>query len=213
MKKILTLILILFLFSGLTLDKFYEEQVPEVPEVPMTPSDEIDHTLNGVIQCDKVTDRWWRREESRERWLGDDPTLKYGTYSNLVRITHYGLEGSSFRTPEDYEARLENLFTEIESREPVSLAGRPGTLIRLRYENPEFIEHHGGFVSHEFGYEEFIIVPLAKGFLVFNFTLHHHSPMPMNRYTKKDAIGIWEKELAEKLETWKKFLAGCSIPN
>ena len=173
-----------------------------------------DATLGGVIQCDELEDAGWWLKDNRERWLGDDPAVKYRSGRNLIRVTHYGLEDSGFETPEEYLAHLQNLFDKPESIEPTSLAGREAISARLRYEHPEYTGHHGEYIPHEYSYEEFIIVPMDQadqGFLVFNLTLHHSVPMRIIFHEEDPSAEEWEKELAKKVKTWKKFLESCSI--
>jgi len=204
MKK-LFILLVLFIFptsaAALTLDLPAELPVVKIPGV----------ILEDVLRCDELVTEGWHFRDKRERWLGDDPALKYRNDLSLIRITHYGLENSSFETPEEYMAHLQNIFDELESVEPTSLAGREGISVRLRYEHPEFTGHHGEYISHEYSYEEFIIVPIDKGFLVFNLTLHHALPMPESFYKEDAAAEEWQKELVGKVKTWKKFLKSCSI--
>jgi len=199
--KTLFLISALFIFSALTVDWPTPLPAVNIPEEP----------LQDVLQCDDLTDEGWRFRDRRERWLGDDPTLKYRNGLNLIRITHYGLEDSGFRTPAEYVEHLQKIFDELEAVEPTSLAGREGILVRLRYEHREFTGHHGEYVPAEYSYEEFIIVPMDEGFLVFNLTLHHALPMPEGFYKGDEAVTGWEEELFQQVKTWQKFLASCSI--
>ncbi len=168
-------------------------------------------SLNGVIQCSDVKGEGWRYKKGRERWLGSDPTFSYNHYFDRIKVTHYGLESSRYETPEQYIAHLRNLFGEFKILQTKDIMGKKAELIRIEYDYPEHTGHHGEYVPHEFVYEEFIILPVQEGFLVFNFNIHSIVPMPLSIFTREKAESEWEEKQLQNIKVWRKFLKSCKV--
>ncbi len=155
----------------------------------------------------------WRSEKGRERWLGPDPTVRLeGSKGGLIRVTHYGLEGSRLGTPETFKKRIDNLFSgESKEVEETSLSGKKAELIRLRYHYREFRDHDGRWVPSRFLLEEFLIRPLEKGFLVFNFTLSEDAPLPSMLLPEGESLSDRDREVITIIKEWRGFLESCNI--
>jgi len=176
-------------------------------------------SLNGVLQC-KAPENWdskfWLIRGMRERWLGKDPTFKYAhQWDDHVRITHYGLSGTHFETPEDYVAHLENLFDEPEEVKPITIDGREGELIRLRYHYDDYTDVHGAYFPPRFMYEEFAVLPLKEGFLVFNLDMQrHYISFPSEMHPKggpDPSLTDREKQMISMAKDFHEYLNSCKI--
>ncbi len=168
----------------------------------------IKMTLNGMLSCGEPAG--WAYEPCRERWLGPDACFKFTDYRSYIKVTYYGLEGSAFKTPRDLTQRLKDLFGKFAGEEDVKLADREARRIKLRYESGGYYEHHGKYLPKEFQYEEFIVLPLAQGFLAFNFNLVSHGPIP-GTFSKEEAPENLYGEAYKNYQTWSSFLQSCFV--
>jgi len=184
-------------------EKEYEEMEEKGKKIRLS--------LNGVLKCKEVKKEGWYYKRASERWLGDDPTFKYVNFRDKIQVTHYGLEASGFLTTEEFVTHLKNLFREFKSVETVKVDGKSAKKITIQYEYPAYTGHHGEHVPHRFNYEEFVLLPLEKGFLVFNFDLNHITPIVMSFAPEEEMTSEWLKEVARLGKTWNKFLKSCVI--
>jgi len=168
----------------------------------------IKMTLNGTLSCGEPAK--WAYEPCRERWLGPDACFKFTDYRNYIKVTYYGLEGSTFKTPQDMTKRLKDLFGKFEIEDSVKIQNREARRIKLRYESGGHYEHHGKYLPKEFQYEEFIVLPLARGFLAFNFNLVSYGPIPAI-FSKEEAPENLYGDAYENYQTWSSFLKSCFV--
>lgn len=165
-------------------------------------------TLNGALSCKEPEN--WSYEPCRERWLGADPCFTFRNVPDYIKVTYYGLEASEFKQPGAFIGNLENLFGKFKATETIKLDGRKATRIKLRYEQRRSHDHNGRYLPPRFFYEEFVIVPLTKGFLVFNFNLNHHTPVPSN-FKKEDAPEDLYGSVYDEYQTWISFTKSCKV--
>jgi hypothetical protein len=168
----------------------------------------IQLTLNGTISCREPKD--WTYEKCRERWARQDPCFMFSNVHDYIKVTYYGLDGSQFMKPADFLENLRGLFGKYEAVEAVKLGGRDATRIKLRYEHRYYRDHNGDYPLLIFLYEEFLILPVKKGFLVFNFNLNHLTPLPLN-FTKEDAPKDLYGDSYDEYQTWLSFIKSCKI--
>jgi len=168
----------------------------------------IKMTLNGTLSCGEPAR--WAYEPCRERWLGPDACFKFTDYRNYIKVTYYGLTGSAFKTPQDLTARLKELFGKFEIEDAVKIENRDAWRIKLKYESGGHYEHHGQYLPKEFQYEEFIVLPLAQGFLAFNFNLVSYGPIPAI-FSKEEAPENLYGDAYENYQTWSSFLKSCFV--
>jgi len=168
----------------------------------------IQLTLNGAIGCKEPKD--WAYEPCRERWLGQDPCFVFRNVHDYIKVTYYGLAGSGFKKPEDFIGNLRDLFGKFEDSGIVELGGREATRIILRYEQRRYHDPDGGHLSPRFLYEEFLILPLEKGFLVLNLKLSHLTPIPLE-FTREDAPKELYGAAYDEYQTWVSFTESCRI--
>ncbi len=182
MKKFVMILLIIFTLSPISL---YAE------------------TWNTSAVFNYSPPEGWRQDSTRERWLGEDPTLSFRQGNALIRVTHYGLTDSKFQSPAEFRDWLKKLFeTRTMKSENISLAGKTAERIRLEYSYEGHTDHHGAYMPPEFIKEEFIILPLDKGFLVLNINIHQMEP---EFYTES------EKDQKEIFDKWEQFLKSISL--
>lgn len=148
-------------------------------------------------------------EICRERWLGSDPCFVFRNYGAYIKVTYYGLNGSEFR-PEDFVKRLKGLFGEFEAVETVKVDGRETTRIKLRYQQGNYYDHDGRYIRQMFLYEEFLVLPLKEGFLVFNFNLNHFTPIP-SEFSKAGAPQELYGPTYDEYQSWASFIESCKI--
>lgn len=165
-------------------------------------------TLSGTLSCREPAP--WSYEPCRERWLGPDPCFKFTNYRHYIKVTYYGLEGSAFKTPQDLQERLKGLFGKFTAEDSVQIGNREARRVKLRYESGGYYEHHGKYLPKEFQYEEFIVLPLARGFLAFNFNLNSHGPVPA-AFSKEEAPENLYGDARESYQTWSSFLQSCVV--
>lgn len=149
--------------------------------------------------------------ESRERWGGPDPTQTYRYDRHWIKVTHYGLKDSAYKTPEDYISWLEQILEKPKEVSEITVAGRKAKKLRFEYEHEGFMDHHGARIPHEHVYEEFVIVPAEEGFFSVVVSIVHTSPFfgyesPAGRPPKPS-----EAELKPLLERWERFLESGKI--
>ncbi len=180
-------------------NKYYEFQ-GEAKKVMMT--------LNGTLNCREPAKLTY--EQCRERWLGRDPCVKFWDYRNYIKVTYYGLEGSDLKTPQDLIERLKGLFGQFESMDTVKIKDREAVRIKLRYEDRPFHAHDGHHTMPEFRYEEFILLPLKQGFMVFNFNMNSFLPIPRT-FSQEEAPSALYGDAHEDYQTWSSFLESCSV--
>jgi hypothetical protein len=114
-----------------------------------------------------------------ERWMGGDPALCFNNPADSsVRVTYYGLEKSRFNTPEAFIDFLKRTLDEPEQEKEMTVGNQPAKYFRFRYSYEGFTDHHGARVPAEAVYEEFVIVPVEKGFYSFNLSLHRRGQDP-----------------------------------
>lgn len=181
-------------------EKKYNELQSEAKKIMMT--------LNGTLNCREPAK--WAYEQCRERWLGPDPCFKFTDYRNYIKVTYYGLEGSDFKTPQDLISRLKDLFGKFEAMDTIKIKDREAVRIKLRYEGGDRHDRDGKYMMPEFRYEEFILLPLKQGFLVFNFNMNHHVPIPRT-FSKEEAPKALDDAAYENYQTWSTFIASCSV--
>ena len=165
-------------------------------------------TLNGTLSCEEPKD--WTYEPCRERWLGPDPCFIFRHLHAYIKVTAYGLDGSQFMNPQDFIEKLKGLFNKFEAMETITLGGREATRIKLRYEQSHYRDRDGGNRLASFLYEEFLIVPMEKGFLVFNFDLNRLTPIPLN-FTREDASKALYGSVYDEYRDWISFTGSCKI--
>jgi hypothetical protein len=165
-------------------------------------------TLNGKVNCREPAK--WTYEQCQERWLGPDPCFKFTDYRNYIKVTYYGLEGSDFKTPQDLIQRLNGLFGKFEAMDTTKIKNREAVRIKLRYEGGDRHDRDGKYMMPEFRYEEFMLLPLKQGFLVFNFNMNHHVPIP-NTFSKEEAPKSLYGDAYENYQTWSSFIESCSV--
>jgi hypothetical protein len=165
-------------------------------------------TLNSTIDCKEPND--WTYEPCRERWLGPDPCFIFRHIHTYIKVTTYGLDGSKFINPEDFIENLKGLFDKFEAMEAINLGGREATRIKLRYEQRHYRYRDGGNRQSSFLYEEFLILPMEKGFLVFNFNLNQLMPIPLN-FTRDDAPQDLYGSASGEYRDWISFTESCKI--
>ena len=155
----------------------------------------------------------WRYEAGRERWGGGDPTFSINKgWATTIRVTHYGLGGSRFKTPEDFESYLDNLFFgERKETKNLTISGKKAKSILLRYEHDEFTDHHGAFIPRQYAYDEFVILPLREGFLVFNLAVYSSAPFPSFIQPDEEWHSELDKKMAQTVKDWRSFLKSCKI--
>jgi hypothetical protein len=185
---------------GLHDEKKYDELQGRAKAIKMT--------LNGTLRCREPAE--WSYEPCRERWLGQDPCFQFTDYRNYIKVTYYGLNGSAFKTPRDLTKRLKDLFGKFEIEDGVKIDGRDARRIKLRYESGGRYEHHGKYLPKEFQYEEFIVLPLARGFLSFNFKLNNYGPIP-GTFSKEEATENLYGDAYKNYQTWSSFLKSCFV--
>lgn len=185
---------------GLHDEKKYDELQAKAKAVKVT--------LNGALSCREPA--VWSYEPCRERWLGPDPCFKFTNYRHYIKVTYYGLEGSAFKTPQDLQERLKGLFGKLAAEDSVKIGNREARRVQLRYESGGHYEHHGRYLPKEFQYEEFIVLPLARGFLAFNFNMNSHGPLPAI-FSKEEAPEILYGDARESYQTWSSFLQSCVL--
>lgn len=169
---------------------------------------QVQLTLNGTVSCGEP--RHLRYEPCRERWLGPDPCFRFASFNEYVKVTYYGLEGSTFAGPEDFIKNLRGLFGRFEAMDTVTIGGREATRVKLRYDRRDHYDRDGHHRPQRFLYEEFIIVPLKKGYLVFNFNLNQHSPIPVSFDGGEGMNDIHGKARAA-YRAWSSFIESCRI--
>ena len=165
-------------------------------------------TLNGSLSCKEPED--WTYEPCRERWLGPDPCFIFRNLHAYIKVTAYGLDGSRFMTPKDFIENLNGLFDKFEAMETLTFGGREATRIKLRYEQSYFHDHDGGRRPASFLYEEFLIVPMEKGFLVFNFNLSRLTPIPLN-FIRENAPKNLYGTAYDEYRAWVSFTGNCKM--
>ena len=168
----------------------------------------IKMTLNGTLSCREPVR--WAYEPCRERWLGPDACFKFSDYRNYIKVTYYGLTGSAFKTPQDLKERLKDLFGKFAIEDSVKIENRDARRIVLRYESGGHYEHHGKYLPKEFQYEEFILLPLAQGFLAFNFNMQSYGPIP-TAFSREEAPANLYGDAYENYQTWSSFLKNCFV--
>lgn len=181
-------------------EKKYTELQSEAKKILMT--------LNGTLNCREPAK--WTYEQCRERWLGPDPCFKFTDYRNYIKVTYYGLEGSYFKTPPDIIQRLKDLFGKFDAMDTIKIKDREAVRIKLRYEGGNRHDRDGKYIMAEFRYEEFILLPLKRGFLAFNFNMNHHVPIPRT-FSKEEAPKDLYGDAYENYQTWSTFLESCSV--
>lgn len=167
-------------------------------------------TLNGTLNCRKPDK--WDYQKCKERWLGADPCFKFTDYPDYIKVTYYGLEGSDFKSHQDMIQKLNDLFGKLEVTDTNKIRGREAAGIKLRYEYSARHDYDGKYMMPEFRYEEFILLPLKQGFLVFNFNMNHHVPIPSS-FSKEDAPKDLYDDAYENYQAWSTFLESCSVTN
>jgi hypothetical protein len=165
-------------------------------------------TLNGALNCREP--EGWSYESCRERWLGEDPCFTFRQVPDYIKVTYYGLPASKFEKPEAFIENLGNLFGTFNARETVKFNGRETTRIKLRYEQRRDHDRDGRNLLPRFYYEEFLILPLSKGFLVFNFNLNHDTPLPL-KFEKEDAPENLYGAVYDEYQTWTSFTESCEV--
>ncbi len=168
----------------------------------------IQLTLNGTIRCQEPES--WSYENCRERWLGPDPCFAFRSVNNYIKVTYYGLDDSRFKKPGEFITHLKELFGSIKAAEKVRIDGREATRIKLRYDQGNYRDPHGAHRPPEFIYEEFIILPLKKGFLVFNFKLNHSTPLPAD-FSREQAQQNLYGNSYDEYQAWVLFTGSCKI--
>ena len=165
-------------------------------------------TLNGTVRCPEP--QGWTYEPCRERWLGPDPCFIFRNHLDYIKVTYYGLDGSEFRKPEDFTGHLKGLFGKFEAMETVKVDGRETTRVKLRYKQGNRYDRDGRYRMTEFLYEEFLMLPLKKGFLTFNFKLDHHVPIPLD-LAGKNAPQDPDGAVFDEYRSWISFTESCKI--
>jgi hypothetical protein len=168
----------------------------------------IQLTLNGAITCGDPKD--WTYEPCHERWLGHDPCFAFRNVKDYIKVTYYGLDDSELKKPEDFVKRLKGLFGKSEALDIVRIDGRETTRIILRYEQGNRHDRDGMFILPMFLYEEFLILPLKKGFLVFNFNMNHFNPIP-SEFIKENAPKDFYGDAYDEYQAWRSFTGSCKI--
>ncbi len=153
----------------------------------------------------------WEYSKARERWLGPDPTFKLARRIYIsIRVTLYGLEGSRINTPEEFEEPLDQMFMgDQKTIETVMIDGAKAKSIRIYSERGDHIDYHGGYVPPDYILDEFVILPLEEGFLVFNFTAHWHVPLPDLSLSPEEADSDTDRAFLIVLQEWQSFLKSC----
>jgi hypothetical protein len=165
-------------------------------------------SLNGTVGCQSPKD--WIYEQCRERWLGNDPCFVFRNAANYIKATYYGLDDSKFKKPDDFINHLKGLFGKFHAEDKVKIDGREAVRIKLRYEQGNRHDHDGMFIMPMFLYEEFLILPLKKGFLVFNLNLNHHTPLPSDFARENDSEELYSGAYDE-YRIWLQFTESCKI--
>lgn len=157
-----------------------------------------------------IPEGWFETPDPRERWTGPDPTAYLRNGRHSIGITHYGLENSQFKTPEDFVRWIKNIFEEFDSESSVQVAGKAGTLIKLHYDHEGYTDHHGAMIPPEYVYEEFLILPAEEGFWALIFSFRQVGPVYLRKFEGED-IKTRKKDLREMLKDWDRFLKTCQF--
>ena len=169
---------------------------------------QIKMTLNGTLDCQPPKD--WRYEPCRERWLGEDPCFVFRKSNDYIKVTYYGLEGSEFKTPDGFINHLKELIGKFKASDKVKFDSLEATRIKLEYQMGNRQDRDGIFIPPMFLYEEFMILPLNKGFLVFNFNLNRMAPF-VSDFTLKNVPEELYNGARDEYSEWQAFTGGCKI--
>lgn len=167
---------------------------------------QIKMTLNGSLDCQPPKD--WSYEPCRERWLGEDPCFVFRKSNDYIKVTYYGLDGSEFKTPDGFINHLKELIGEFRARDKFTIDSLEATRIKLEYQTGNRQDRDGMFIPPMFLYEEFMILPLKKGFLVFNFNLNRLSPF-VSDFTLKNVPEDLYNGARDEYSEWQAFTGGC----
>ncbi|GEM_PF-2628048 len=141
-----------------------------------------------------------------ERWMGGDPTLTFNNpLESSVRITFYGLEKSRFKAPAEFYDFLKRVLNEPAVEKDMEVGGFAAKYFRFRYSYESATDVHGASMLAEAVYEEFVVVPLEKGFYCFNLTLRRVSDSPVMQ-KQYEMQGELSKNLRD-IKDWNEFLA------
>ncbi len=154
---------------------------------------------------------WFKSPETSERWLGQDPTVYLNNGDHSIGITHYGLENSRFKMPDDFARWIKDIFKDIDSESSVQVAGKTGTLIKLHTDSEGYTDHHGARVPPEYVYEEFLILPAEEGFWALILSFRQIGPGYLKKFEGED-VKTRKKDLHAILKVWSHFLKTCRLP-
>ena len=154
----------------------------------------------------------WKYVKARSRWLSQDPAFKLTKgFMVSIKVTLYGItEGTDFSDPGDLEDKINKLFYKVQKTEgTANVAGKEAKDIQLHYEQFGSTDEHGIYIPEVFVHDEFVIVPLEAGFLVFNLAIYWDVPMPLPSLSVEEADNDYDREVAQIFKDWHDFLKSC----
>lgn len=148
---------------------------------------------------------WTPFPDARERWLGMDPSVTFN-HSNRdgVQVTYYGLDASKFHAAGEFIEYLKRVVNPAESEKEILIGGKKAAILQFRYAYDKHTDVHGTDVPAERVFEEFVIVPLDRGFYAFAITLK--SKTPNSLVENSQAIKYEVENNQRKLREWYQFL-------
>ena len=148
---------------------------------------------------------WTVFPDAQERWMGPDPTVAFNhPGGNGIRVTYYGLDSSRFNSAEKFLEYIKHVINPAESEKGILIGGRQATILQFRYSYEKHTDTHGTSVPGERFFEEFVIVPLERGFYAFSITLR--SKASDSLVESSQAIKIEIEDNQRKLRQWYEFL-------
>ena len=148
---------------------------------------------------------------AQERWMGNDPTVAFNhPNQDGVQVTYYGLDSSRFHSAEEFLQYIKRVINPSESEKGILIGGRQATILQFRYSYEKHSDIHGTNVPGERVFEEFVIVPLERGFYAFAITLR--STTPNSLVESSQAIQYEIENNQRKLRQWYEFLDSVQFP-
>lgn len=148
---------------------------------------------------------WRVFPDTQERWMGSDPTVAFNQPNqDGVRVTYYGLDSSRFQSADQFLQYINRVINPAESNKGIMIGGRQARILQFRYSYEKHTDSHGTEVPAEAVFEEFVIVPLERGFYAFSITLRHTTPNSLVESTEAIKYGIEDNQ--RKLREWYEFL-------
>jgi len=155
----------------------------------------------------------WDYVKSKERWHSGDPVFELkNSRGDSIRVTYYGLAGSRFKKPEEFEWWLDTVLAGKPKKiSTITIAGQDAKSISLAYKYDENAYRQGRFANREYVYDEFIILPLAEGFMVLNLSFYDYAPIPMLFRPEEEWYPGSDRDVALIMKQWQDFLNSCKI--